>query len=128
MAGDSPAFPVRTAEFHAEIGGVPTYFCVCAYSDRVLVMISQTGSLGSIAVGEREEVLGGGATYHVHTVLGRRDDPTPELAARQLCATLSDSGCSLPLLLCLAPASSPLPPQDLRAMLEQVARHAVWKA
>ena len=50
---------------------------------------------------EKETVLGGGTTFSTATLLGSRDDPIPELCARQLVEKLSQAGCDLPVLLCL---------------------------
>ncbi len=41
-------FPVRTQQFDASIGGVPTAFVLSAYSDRILVIATQLGTLGTV--------------------------------------------------------------------------------
>ncbi len=41
-------FPVRTQQFDASIGGVPTAFLLSAYSDRILVVATQLGTLGTV--------------------------------------------------------------------------------
>lgn len=50
--------------------GRTTEFALTGYSDRLLVVASQLGSLGSILGAEKEAVLGGGSTYRVDTLLG----------------------------------------------------------
>ena len=50
--------------------GRTTEFALTGYSDRLLVVASQLGSLGSILAAEKEAVLGGGSTYQVDTLLG----------------------------------------------------------
>ncbi len=64
------ALPFRSTTFTAEVDGRPTEFALTGYSDRVLVVASQLGSLGSILAAEKETVLGGGSTYRVDTLLG----------------------------------------------------------
>ena len=55
---------------------------VTRFSNRALVVVSNTGTFGSIVHARREQSLRGGKTYDVHTVLGDRNDPMPELCAR----------------------------------------------
>ena len=42
------AFPVRTCEFFAEVGGMETAFLLSAYADRILVIVTQLGTLGTV--------------------------------------------------------------------------------
>jgi proteasome assembly chaperone 3 len=86
----------------SELGGRPTDFLITTYQDRILVLITQLGTLGTVLHAEKETVLGGGSTFRVDTLLGHRDDPLPELCARQLVEQLAAEGCTLPLLLCLS--------------------------
>lgn len=122
------AFPAPTAQFTAQIGGQPAYLALTAYADRLMVVCTQLGTLGAVLAAERETSLGSGPTYRVDTLLGRRDDPLPELAARQLAERLADAGCDRPLLLCLALAKGALTPAAVAELIDAVLQHPVWAA
>ena len=125
MSAAAPS-PLPTASWNAPIGGIDCAFSLTAYADRLLVIASQTGTLGAVLHAERETVLGGGSTYRIDTLLGRRDEPLPELAARQLAERLAAAGCDRPLLLCLALQRAALTPAAIRELLAQVLEHPVW--
>lgn len=125
MAGAGSS-PLPTASWQALIGGIDCAFAVTAYADRLLVIASQTGTLGAVLHAQRETVLGGGSTYRIDTLLGRRDEPLPELAARQLAERLAAAGCDRPLLLCLALQRAALTPAAIKELLAQVMEHPVW--
>lgn len=95
-------FPVRTHQTSFHLNGVPTTVIASLYADRIMFVVTQLGTLGTIVAAQKETVLGGGTTFSTDTLLGARDDPVPELCARQLVERLSQSNCDLPLLLCLA--------------------------
>lgn len=86
----------------ATLDGRGTDFLLTTYEDRILLLINQLGTLGTVVHAEKETVLGGGSTFRVDTLLGRRDDPLPELCARRLVEHLAAQGCALPLLLCVS--------------------------
>ena len=44
----APAFPVRTRQFIAEVGGAEASFVLSGYADRVMVVVTQVGTLGTI--------------------------------------------------------------------------------
>jgi hypothetical protein len=44
----APAFPVRCREFHAEVGGAEASFVLSAFADRVMVVVTQLGTLGTV--------------------------------------------------------------------------------
>ncbi|PRW61483.1 Proteasome assembly chaperone 3 [Chlorella sorokiniana] len=122
----SSSLPFRTETFTANVEGRPTEFALTGYADRLLVVASQLGSLGSILAAEKETVLGGGSTYRVDTLLGRRDEPLAELCARQLAERLCDAGCDRPLLLCLALERATLTKAAVQQVVQQVLEHPVW--
>lgn len=125
-------FPVATQQFSADISGQPTEFLFSAYSDRLLLIITQVGTLGTIVRAEREEVLGGGSsgTYRLDTLVGCRDDPALDLCARQLAQLVAEAGCSKPLLLCLGlrrhAGGAQAAAQAVRELLEAAKVHPVW--
>ena len=72
---------------------------ISLYSDRIFIAISQTETFGTIVHAQRDAVLDGGSTYDTSILLGNREDPIPELAARQLCERITSLGLDLPVLL-----------------------------
>ena len=124
---------MATQQFSADISGQPTEFLFSAYSDRLLLIITQVGTLGTIVRAEREEVLGVGGssgTYRLDTLVGSRDDPALDLCARQLAQLVAEAGCSKPLLLCLGlrrhAGSTQAAAQAVRELLEAAKAHPVW--
>ena len=124
---DSP-LPMRSTSFAGEVGGTPTDFLLTAFVDRIMVVITQLGTLGTVLHAEKETAMGGASTfaYRVDTLLGRRDQPLAELCARQLAERLYDAGCDRPLLLCLALEPARLTQQAVKEVLEAVVQHPVW--
>ncbi|PSC70604.1 Proteasome assembly chaperone 3 [Micractinium conductrix] len=116
--------PLRSEAFEAEVGGAVARCLLTAYADRLLVIVSQLGTLGSIISAERERVLGGGETYRVDTLLGPREQPLPELCARQLAERLAAAGSYKPLLLCLALRRDALTRAGVAQVVAAVTQHA----
>lgn len=127
-ASAQSALPCRSESFSAEVGGQPADFLLTAYADRLLVVCTQLGTLGSILAAQRESVLGGGTTYRVDTLLGPREQPLPELCARQLAERLAAAGCTQPLLLCLALRCEAQTQQGVQQVITAVLEHPVWAA
>lgn len=53
-------------------------------NNKVLVVISNTGTFGSIVQAQKERSLRGGETFNVSMTLGDRNDNTPELCVRMV--------------------------------------------
>jgi len=128
-------FPVRTSSATITLGnGVETSVFISAYADRILFIVTQVGTLGTMVQAQKETVLGGGTTFSTATLLGTRDDPIPELCARQLVEKLSQSGCDLPILLCLGlqrdPSGADRDPSSQRELmngiLDACLAHPLW--
>jgi proteasome assembly chaperone 3 len=119
-------FPVQTRQLRAAIGGCETDILLSGYADRVLIVVTQVGSLGTVMQAEKETVLGGGSTYRVETLMGRRDDPMLELCTRQLAERLAEAECARPLVVCLGlrPSSSSL--EAVRQIVQAVLENPVW--
>ncbi len=100
-------FPVRTHSSSITIDSHPTTVFTSVYADRIMFIVTQVGTLGTMVQSQKETILGGGATFSTATLLGARDDPLPELCARQLVEKLSQAGCDLPIILCLGLKRSP---------------------
>ena len=104
MALTPVGFPVRTHETSIHVDGNDqgaATVITSLYADQIMFVVTQLGTLGTIVHAQKETVLGGGTTFSTATLLGARDDPLPELCARQLIERTSQSGCNLPILLCL---------------------------
>ena len=129
--GVPPNFPVRTAQFTAQVGGIPCPAITSLYADRIMFVVSHLGTLGTVVHAQKETVLGGGTTYSTVTLLGLRDDPVPELCARQLVERLGAAGCDLPVLLCLGlkrsdPGSSAAQRELVASVVDGLLAHPVW--
>lgn len=95
------AFPIRVREYSIELAGEPCNAVSSLYADRVMIVISQLATLGTLVHAEKESLLGGGTTFSIKTLLGSRDDVLPEICARRLIQAINEAGCTLPLLLCI---------------------------
>lgn len=51
---------------------------------------------------DRDVALGGGDSYTIDTLLGRRDDPVLELIARRVATSMADASAEKSLLIALA--------------------------
>lgn len=94
-------FPVRRKEFSLILHGAPAKVTSCLYADRLLFIVNQIGTFGTIVHAQKETVLEGGHIYTVKTLLGPRDSLLPELCVRQLIEEISRCGCDLPIIMCL---------------------------
>lgn len=99
-SASSRTFPLKTADFCAQVDGVDTHFAVTIYSNSVLALITQTGTLGSIAEAQWDGPLPGGAPlradsavdadrplggcFSVRTLLGASDDALLHVCAQQV--------------------------------------------
>lgn len=126
MSDVPEAFPVQCSSFAISIQSDSADVYVSRYTDRVLVVITQLASFGTVLATQREQVLGGGSTFRVDTLLGDRGNPVLELCARQLAQSAVDAGCHLPLLVCLGlrPSAATLP--GVRDLLEALSKHTIW--
>lgn len=115
---EGPASPVRSQAFSAVVQGRPTEFCVSFYVDRVMIVITQLKTFGVIMQCTREQVLGGGSTFRVDTLLGSRQAELPQLCARQLGQLASDAGIQLPLLVSLGLEPDAATPAAVREILQ----------
>lgn len=82
-----------TLERYLELPGGPAcHLVITRYSNnRVLVVISNTGTFGSIVHARKEQSLRGGETYSISMILGDRNDRFPELCVRMV----MESGSSI---------------------------------
>jgi len=102
QAGTYP-FPVQTRQFAAIIDNAHTEFVVMGYDNRVVVIVTQIGKLGSILQAKQDVTQDGFLqnSFSTTTLLGRRDEPLLEICARRLMELMAQAGCRRPLLLTL---------------------------
>ena len=82
----SPAsLPSTLIQTH-QISGIPTTVTAQLYSDRTFLALSQlSGKVGTLlSVTVEDSVIDMSRTFHVSIVLGNRDDPFPEVLARNI--------------------------------------------
>lgn len=116
---------VRTREHTATICGVPTRFVLSAYSNRTLVLVTQTSGMGTLVrrrppwsraralltcplraqihAQADNSINASSGTYTTRVLLGRRDDEVLEVYARTLVELIGKkSPESRPLLLSIS--------------------------
>jgi len=97
------------------------------FENRVMVVVTQMGKLGTILQAKQDAVQHGtndSTAYSVQTLLGRRDEPLLETAARRLSELMVSSGCRRPLVLSLGLKRHD--PGTLRTILEVIMKNKVW--
>jgi hypothetical protein len=96
----SMAFP-SVSEWTADVLGVPTYFCVDGFADRLLIVVSQVPAFGAVLSARRGCAavgVGGGGDALVRALLGERDDARAEQLARALLDAAAARGDARELL------------------------------
>lgn len=125
MLGAAAAHGIPTASLEISVQGQPAHLLISAYANRLMIIVTGAtlSSLGTILQAEKEGVLGSGTTYRVETLLGRRDDETLELCARQLAEGLAAGGWDRSLVLCLGVRQ--LTPAGVRDIVTCVIQHTL---
>ena len=122
MQADGPL--TRTHE--AVVCGVPTRFVLTAYTNRIMVVVTQTKNMGTLLLARNDNPQNPSATcYSVRVLLGRRDDEAVEVYARTLVELISkrapDAG---PLLLAISIKEHS---NDMfRSILKEIEENRVW--
>lgn len=120
------AFPVKSAQAHAAICGVPTDFHVSVYTDRVLVIITQNGKPGTLLLAQRERGAGGMGTgkgsFTTKVLMGKRDDFMHVYARRVAEMVAARSDKPLLLTLCVKDDS----PEVFKAVMATLDTVAIW--
>lgn len=66
-----------------------------AYDNRIMVVATQTGTVGTVLEAHADQTLDPMApTFSIATLMGRRDEPNFELSARALIERMQDAGCT----------------------------------
>ncbi|KAK9847844.1 hypothetical protein WJX84_000797 [Apatococcus fuscideae] len=95
-----------------------------AYSDRIMLVATNTGTFGTIMQARLEMDMSGSGHPSIIVLLGRRDEPGLALCARRLVEAASAAGCTRPLLLCLGLQDHSLP--VIRTVIQAFLDHPVW--
>ncbi|GLC35635.1 hypothetical protein PLESTB_000185700 [Pleodorina starrii] len=122
--GAPSGFPVRNRIFARLINGVTTNFVWNLYLDHLLLIITQIGTVGTVISARQDATFDGRTTFSTSVVLGKRDDPPLELAARQLVQALGELGHSKPITLCLGLRE--LTPPAVRELVAAVRQDNAW--
>lgn len=123
MAEPRPAFPA-VCEWTESIVSIPTYFCYDAFTDHVVVIISQIPSFGTILharVDVPDAVGVPSTTPIVRTLLGERDDTRAELLARRLFEGSRARGDERALVVCVGLAAPAAGRDDTTATVRALA-------
>ena len=116
----------RTATHEAVCCGVPTRFVLTVYTNRIMVVVTQTSNMGTLLMASADDPLNPTSNaFSVRVLLGRRDDEMLEAYARSMVELIwrraPDSG---PLLLAISIREHS--PDMFRAVLREVEEHRLW--
>lgn len=122
---DSARLPPTRAH-DAIICGVPTHFVLTRYSNRIMVVASQTDNMGTIITAHADNFVDAvHSSYSTRVLIGKRDDPHLEAYARTLvemiCKRAPDAP---PLLLCISIREHSK--QMFHSILREIDEHRVW--
>ncbi|GBG60454.1 hypothetical protein CBR_g5628 [Chara braunii] len=120
-------FPVVTKRAVDVIEGHETTVLLSGYEDRIMVMVSQIGKLGTLLFAKREEIYDGPKAFQVDTILGKRDEPMLTVCARQLIEKISMAGsrwAHLPLLLSISLKDHS--PAMIKGVIAFVEENRIW--
>eukprot|EP00244_Chara_vulgaris_P003309 TRINITY_DN15964_c0_g2_i1.p1 TRINITY_DN15964_c0_g2~~TRINITY_DN15964_c0_g2_i1.p1 ORF type:complete len:127 (+),score=19.85 TRINITY_DN15964_c0_g2_i1:129-509(+) len=125
--GTAGQFPVVTKRAVGVIEGQETTVLLSGYEDRIMVMVSQIGKLGTILFAKQEEIYDGPKAFQVDTILGKRDEPLLTVCARQLIEKMSMAGSRsphLPLLLSISLKNHS--PATIKGVIALVEQNRIW--
>ncbi|KAG8471104.1 hypothetical protein KFE25_009525 [Diacronema lutheri] len=104
------------------VNGVLTHVVHISYSNRVFMLISQTGKMGTVMHVQAPSDMGeggGGVSVEAQTLIGQRSDDALDVYARRVYEAVC-AKARLPLMLSLA--LSDLSPANLAALLAELQR------
>ena len=116
----------RTSTHEALCCGVPTRFVLTAYTNRIMVVVTQTQNMGTLLMASADDPLNPtNGAFSVRVLLGRREDDDLEAYARSMIELIwrraPDAG---PLLLGIS--INEHSPEMFRAVLREVEEHRLW--
>lgn len=105
-------------QWRFSVRDVPTDVVRISYSNRIFMLVSQTGKMGTIIhVYPPEELGGRTASVEAHTLIGHRNDDALDVCARRVYeTTCAAKGVPLVLSLALADYS----PANLTALIAEL--------
>ena len=123
MSGVPPTRFVETS-----VCGVPTRLVLTAYSNRIMVVITQTKNMGTLLLAQNDNPTNpSGACYTIRVLLGKRDEEDLEVYARTLVELIGkrapDTG---PLLLAISLKEGVHSKEMFRGILHAVEANRVW--
>jgi hypothetical protein len=110
--------PPPVHAWKCELNGVGTDVVLVGYSNKTLVIISQTGKMGTIMHVDVPSELGGGAV-ETQTLIGHRDNDALDVYARRVYETVC-AKAGVPLVLSLALRE--YTPANLAALVAELQR------
>ncbi|TDH67276.1 hypothetical protein CCR75_003110 [Bremia lactucae] len=110
---------LQTKKEQKNINGIPTNVAVSVFADRVFIVVTQLGTLGTLVEAHQKNSLGGKLQPEIHVRLGRRDDPLLLVYARQF---LEHFGVSLGLPILVAIGLKDRSSGTFAAVMESVKR------
>lgn len=116
------AHKIRTA--CVTIDGSPTHIIVQPYVDRIFILVTQSGKMGTMISASVDVTLAGAESYNVQVLMGKRDVPELELCARSIMSIIKNDGCSKPLLISIALKRHNI--STIREVINQVRQMSVW--
>ncbi len=124
----APKHPLRPRVESLEVLGVRTEIFVCEFLDRVLVIATQRGGVGTLVMASRDANAprGSEASFQVAVALGDRNDVMAQLIARQLVADVSATS-SRSVVLGVAFRERPASPETARAVLQAILNVKTWR-
>lgn len=116
------AHKIRTA--CVTIDSSPTHIIVQPFADRIFVLATQLGKMGTLISASVEVTLAGAESYNVQVLMGKRDVPELELCARSIMSLIKADGCMKPLLISLALKRHNM--STIREIINKVREMSVW--
>lgn len=117
-------FCVPTRRFQRVLQGIETDFIFSGYTDRVLIVATQIGTVGTVLHASPEVSMEGNATFTVSTMFGRRDQDELVVCARRIVEGATKGGCTRPLIICLGLKSPSI--ATVKAVVETVLEQPIW--
>ena len=115
-----------TVTHAATICGVPTRIVLTAYSNRIMVVVTQNENMGTLLLAQNDNPMSAsGACYSVRVLLGKRDDEDIEVYARTLIELITKRAPDAGSLL-LAISIKEHSPEMFRGVLREIEEHRVW--
>ena len=107
------------------VGDITTQILCSSFSDNLFIVITQLDKFGTILKATSIDKIDGGQTFHVQTLMGKRDDPLLIVYARQLVERLRPY-TSKPIILSIALKDEGRGRDVFEAVVNKVLETAVW--